>query len=245
MRLIHGSAMSTVHQNAIKNAHRLLGKCVLFRGLQEKDRDAMVARARLRHFKAGETIFLMGETGDSLLAVLDGQVRISVPSTGGRELLLAILHPGEFFGEMAVLDGKPRTADAHAITDCDLAVLSRTDVLAFLHSQPEALISLVDVLCDRLRQTDRHIAEVALLNLPVRLAKVLLRIAKLDETPRLEWRNITINKPQRELASMIGGARESVNKCLRQWQQAGLVRVEDSSITITNPIALAEIAETS
>jgi CRP/FNR family cyclic AMP-dependent transcriptional regulator len=235
--------MTTINPNSIENARRLLEKCLLFRGLPADKRDVLSARARIVHFAAGQNIFMMGEPGTSLMAVLNGEVRISVTSSGGRELLLAILYPGEFFGEIAVLDGKERTADAHAVTDCDLAVLDRADVLDFFHHQPEALISLVEVLCERLRQTDQHIGDVALLQLPARLAKVLLRIAKLDKVASPERHITPIDLPQREIANMIGAARESVNKCLRRWQQSGIVRVDDNSITITNPMALAAIAE--
>jgi CRP/FNR family transcriptional regulator, cyclic AMP receptor protein len=235
--------MSTESPNSIENARRLLGKSLLFRGLPADKRDVLSAHARIVHFNAGQNIFMMGEPGTSLMAVLNGEVRISVPSAGGRELLLAILQPGEFFGEIAVLDGRNRTADAQAATDCDLAILDRAEVLNFLHHQPEALIGLVEVLCGRLRQTDQHIAEVALLNLPVRLAKVLLRIAKLDESAGTEQDITTIDLPQREIANMIGAVRESVNKCLRRWQKSGILRVEDNSITITDPVALAAIAE--
>src|SRR5262249_22606850 len=114
--------MATGTTNSIENTHRLLEKCTLFRGLPTEDRDRLIARARIRHFAAGQTIFTMGAPGDSMLAVLNGEVRISVPSYRDRELQLAILQPGEVFGEIAVLDGKERTADAQAITDCDLAV---------------------------------------------------------------------------------------------------------------------------
>ena len=199
------------------------------------------ARARIVHFTAGQNIFMMGEPGTSMMAVLNGEVRISV-SSSGRELILTILHPGEFFGEIAMLDGNHRTADAQAVTDCDLAVLNRADVLDFFHHQPEAVMSLVEVLCERLRETDQHFGDVALLPLPVRLAKVLLRVAKLDEVRPPRGPITQIHFAQRELANMIGAARESVNKCLRQWQQSGIVRVDASSITITNPAALVEIA---
>jgi CRP/FNR family transcriptional regulator, cyclic AMP receptor protein len=225
-------------RNAIENARRLLKKCALFRGLPADKRDALSARARIVHFTAGQNIFMMGEPGTSMMAVLNGEVRISV-SSSARELILAILHAGE----IPLLDGKNRTADAQAVTDCDVAVLNRTDVLDFFHHQPETVMTLVEVLCERLRETDQHFGEVALLRLPVRLAKVLLRIAKVDEvrTPRGPFTRIHVS--QRELANMIGGARESVNKCLHEWQQAGIVRVNDSWITIANPAALAEIAE--
>jgi len=97
-------------------------------------------------------------------------VRISVPSPEGREIVLAILQPGEVFGEIALLDGKERTADA--MTGCDLAVLERRDVMEFLERQPNAWPRLVEVLCGRLRASDLHMAELAMQPLPVRLAKV-------------------------------------------------------------------------
>src|SRR5205814_5197100 len=111
-----GTVMVSPERHApIDHARRLLADCILFRGLVENERDAVVSRARLRHFAAGETIFLMGSPGDSMMAVLSGQVRISVPSPEGREIVLAIFQPGEVFGEIALLDGKERTADARAM----------------------------------------------------------------------------------------------------------------------------------
>ena len=229
--------------NSIEDIRELLAHCVLFRGLDPEKRDVLVARARIRHFAAGQNIFMMGSPGDSMLAVLTGTVRISVPSAEGRELLLAIVHPGEFFGEIAVLDGKERTADAQAVTNCELAVLNRASVLEFLHREPGALLSLVEVLCERLRQTDQHIAEVALLQLPARLAKVLLRLASSGEAPTAGRAPANIDHPQRELGNMIGASRENVNKCLGAWQRAGILEIQDRSIRIKNVAALKDIAE--
>ena len=101
-------------KDAIIEARRLLGNCVLFEGLSDSERSAISARARMRTFDAGENIFAIGSPGDQMMAVLSGSVRISVPSNDGKELLLAIIHPGEVFGELAVLDGKERSADALA-----------------------------------------------------------------------------------------------------------------------------------
>jgi CRP-like cAMP-binding protein len=175
-----------------------------------------------------------------MMAVLSGQVRISVPSPEGREIVLAIFQPGEVFGEIALLDGKERTADARAMTACDLAILERRDVFAFLERQPNAWPRLVEVLCDRLRTTDQHIAEVALLQLPVRLAKALLRMADADASG-----NSAVQLSQRELGNIVGAARESVNKCLREWQRSGLVRIEGTSITIADRATLQDVAEQS
>jgi CRP-like cAMP-binding protein len=105
----------------------------------------------------------MGSLGDSMMAVLTGNIRISVSSSEGKEIVLAIMQPDDFFGELALLDGKARSADAKAIADCSLAVLERRDVLAFFDRHPSAWLGLVQVLCRRLRATTERTAEVALL----------------------------------------------------------------------------------
>src|SRR6266850_5284874 len=169
-------AMETVNRSELEEGRRLLAECPLFSGLRGEERNSLVARAHMRKFAAGENIFMMDEPGDSMMAVLSGNVRISVSSPEGKEIILAILNPGEAFGEIAVLDGKGRTADAKALTECSLAVLDRRDVIAFFERHPQAWLKLVEVLCERLRVTDQQIAEVALLELPARLAKAMLRI---------------------------------------------------------------------
>src|SRR5271165_4521293 len=151
-----------------EDARRLLSDCILFRKLAPQERNALVARAHMRRFEAGDTIFLMGALHDSMIAVLSGDVRISMPSADGKEVVLAIVHAGDVFGEIAMLDGKPRSADAKALTACNLAVLNRRDVLAVLERNPSAWLGLVEVLCSRLRRTDHHLVELALLGLPVR-----------------------------------------------------------------------------
>src|SRR5437899_3792975 len=235
--------MSPLSQNSLDDARRQLANCVLFRGLVTGERDAVVGRARMRHFAAGETVFLMGSPGGSMMAVLSGTVRISIPSQEGREIVLAILQKGEVFGEIALLDGKERTADARAMTASDLAILERRDVFAFLERQPNAWPRLVEVLCERLRATDQHIAEVALLQLPVRLAKALLRIADAEAPAALGQPAVKLQLSQRELGNLVGAARETVNKCLREWQRSGLVRIEGTSITIADRATLQGVAE--
>lgn len=218
---------------ALTEARRLLGECILFRGLEPKERTGLVAQARIRRYESGETIFQMGSSGDSMMAILSGSVRVSVRSSEGREAVLAILQSGEVLGEIALLDGKERTADARALTTCSLAVLERRDVLAFLDRYPRGWHGFVEVLCGRLRHTDTHIAEVAFLELPARLSKALLRIA---------GSNGRISLSQRELGNMVVATRESVNKCLGDWQRQGIVRVEENAILIIKPDELAQFA---
>jgi CRP/FNR family cyclic AMP-dependent transcriptional regulator len=226
----------------LKEARRLLGNCILFSGLSAEEREAIVARARIRTFSAGEIVFNIGSPGDYMMAVLSGTIRISVPSPDGKELLLTIIQPGEVFGELAVLDGKERSADAVAESACTLAMLSRHDLMSFFERNPSAWPKLVEVLCQRLRRTDQIFAEVALLQLPVRLAKTMLRLLD-PQTSSATEKGAKIRFSQRELANMVGGTRESVNRCLRSWQRRGIVQVLEGSIMVTDQPALEAIAE--
>ena len=225
---------STAEKTALAEAHRLLGECILFRGLNATERKGLVAQARIRRYEAGETIFLMGSSGDAMMAILSGSVRVSVRSSEGREAVLAILQSGEVLGEIALLDGKERTADARALTASTLAVLERRDVLAFLDRHPRGWHGFVEVLCGRLRHTDQHIAEVAFLELPARLSKALLRIA---------GSNDRVSLSQRELGNMVVATRESVNKCLGDWQRQGIVKIEESAIVVVKRGELQHLAE--
>jgi CRP/FNR family cyclic AMP-dependent transcriptional regulator len=231
-------------ETALKEARGLLGNCILFSGLSAEERAAIVARARIRSFSAGETIFTLGSPGDQMMALLNGTIRISVPSADGKELFLTIIQPGEVFGELAVLDGKERSADAVAENACTLAMLSRQDILSFFERHPSAWPRLVEVLCQRLRRTDQAFAEVALLQLPIRLAKAMLRLLD-HQTDSVSAKKAKIRFSQRELANMVGGTRESVNRCLRNWQRRGIVQISEGSIIVTNQDALEDIAEPS
>jgi CRP/FNR family transcriptional regulator, cyclic AMP receptor protein len=229
-------------KRTLKEACYLILNCSLFGGLRPDERAEVVALARVRTFNAGETIFAIGSPGDQMMALLSGTIRISVPSSGGKELLLAMIQPGEVFGELAVLDGKERSADAVAETACTVAILDRRNILSFFERNPSAWPSLVKVLCQRLRHTNQVFAEVALLELPVRLAKAMLRVLHWEaDSAAAEPAKIRFS--QRELANMLGGSRESVNKCLRNWQRTGVVRIAGGSIIISDRRALENIAD--
>jgi len=227
----------------LEEARQLLGNCILFRGFKADERDAILGRVRTRAFKAGETVFTIGSPGDNMMAVLNGTIRISVPAPDGKELLLAILQPGEVFGELAVLDGKERSADAVANSPCTLAILDRRDMLSFLEQHPAVWLKLITVLCERLRHTDQQLAEVALLQLPARLAKTMLRISNDESRSTASPGQPTIQLSQQELANMVGGTRERVNKCLAAWRREGLVKMSGGTITISNMPALQLISE--
>ena len=176
-----------------------------------------------------------------MMALLSGTIRISVPSADSKELVLTIIQPGEVIGELAVFDGKERSADAIAETACTLAVLERQDVLSFFERNPAAWPKLVEVLCERLRRTDQAFAEVAMLPLPARLAKTMLRLLR-DRGDSAAADALKIQFSQRDLGNMVGGTRESVNRCIREWQRTGLVQVSEGVIVVNNASALEKIA---
>lgn len=230
-------------QDLVATSRGLLGQCDLFRGLAADARAGLIAQARNRKFAPEEAIFMMGSSGDSMMVVLTGQVHISMPSADGKEIVLAILGPGEIFGEIAMLDGKERTADAKAATECSLAILYRRDVLKFFEQYPAAWSSIVSVLCERLRNTDQQMAEVAMVALPVRLAKALLRMATLGRPSGTGLVASQIRLTQRELGNVVGATRESVNKHLGDWQRKGIIQITEGMITIAHQSALENVAQ--
>ncbi len=178
------------------------------------------------------------------MAVVSGNVCVSVASPDGKQLVLATLGPGDIFGEIAVLDGRSRTADATAVGTCDLAILDRQDVLSFLNQYPRAWLPLVQVLCDRLRHADELLTELALFQVPTRLAKTLLRLSKsTNRESSSDNKCLQVNLGQQELANLMGATRESVNKCLSGWQQAGIVHIRGRLITIEDKASLLRLAK--
>jgi len=216
---------------------QVLEKSTLFGFLDEKVRRGIMGHAISRSFNAGESIFRLGDDGDSMMAVILGTVRISRPTVRGREIILADLRPGELFGEIAVLDGMQRSADARALTNCELLVLTRRDVLEFLKNNPAASMKLMEILCARIRRSDERMAEIAFFNLPVRLAKILLSYQPASHGA------IKLSLSQTELAEMAGGTREKVNRCLREWQREGILELKNRWTIVLKPQALRELLD--
>jgi CRP/FNR family transcriptional regulator, cyclic AMP receptor protein len=225
----------------VREGAQLLEKCRLFRALDEQTRFQLASRAHRYRFAAGESIFEIGSAEQSMLAVLNGTVRITARSPNGREIALADLGTGEVFGEVALLDGRGRTASAVALSACELLVFERRDVMAFLENHPQACLRLLETLCERLRQADERITEVAFSELSVRLAKVLLTKAIIPKGARDDTKRPKVALSQRELAMLIGGTRESVNRCLRDWQRRGIVHLGGGWIVIDTPAVLEGI----
>lgn len=216
---------------------RLLSKCILFQALGEDERHGLVARMRQRTFKSREPIFHIGAPGQSMLLILKGSVRVSLPGPKGKVVILADLGAGELLGEVALLDGKERSADATALTNCAVAVLERRDVVAFLESRPDICLKLLELMCTRLRKSDERMAEIAFFELPARLAKVLLDRAGTSPSGAAK-----LSLSQSELAGMINASRENVNRCLRDWQRRGIVSVNERWISVLQRDTLSSMA---
>jgi CRP/FNR family transcriptional regulator, cyclic AMP receptor protein len=211
-----------------------------FSQLSQRDLDSLLSHARNEHYRARQLIFARGSPGRSMMAVLCGSVKISLPSVAGREVVLAILEAGEIFGEMALLDGSERTADATALTDCDLLVIDQRDFVPFLESRADLCIVLLKLLCRRLRQTNEHVEGALFERLDTRLARALVRLSVSSDGTKQGPRRVHIT--QSELAGMLGAARESVNKHLHAWQRAGLLELGSREILIPDLSAIERLA---
>jgi CRP/FNR family transcriptional regulator, cyclic AMP receptor protein len=222
-------------------ASKLLQKCALFETLDEKERHELSGHAHARSFAAGQSICRLGDRGDSMMAVAVGTVRISLPTAKGKELILADLPAGELLGEIALLDGMPRSADATALTNCELIILERRDVLPFLERNPAACLKLMEMLCRRIRRSDERMYDIAFFDLPVRLAKTVLHYAR--QSAQGDGGSVKLSLSQNELAEMAGGTRENVNRCLRGWQRDGIVDLKDGWTIILKPQSLRDLVD--
>jgi len=202
--------------------------------------DALNRLASYSHTKsvsAGTTIFKKGDPGTSLFAVLSGTVRISNQSSDGKDAVLNMITAGGICGEIALLDGQPRTADAFAVSNCELMFIDRRDFVPLVTQSPEIALKLIEILCGRIRRTSEQVEDMTFLDLPGRLAKTLLWLsAQSGSSPT---RKVSIT--QREIGQIIGMSRESTNKQLREWEDKKWVKLERGGLVVLDPRPLSEI----
>jgi CRP/FNR family transcriptional regulator, cyclic AMP receptor protein len=214
----------------------LLGRHPLFRELGRGVVDRIAAYATTKGVKRGTPIFAKGDAGTCLFAVCSGTVEVAVLSAEGKNAIVNLIKEGEVFGEIALLDGRPRTADAVAFTDCVLMVIERRDFLPLLREQPDIAVKLLEILCARVRRTTEQVEELMFLNVESRLAKTLCRLAESKDPPH------RISITQRALGEIVGVSREETNKQLQIWSGNGVVRLERGGIVVLRPTILAEAA---
>jgi CRP/FNR family cyclic AMP-dependent transcriptional regulator len=218
----------------------ILRKHPIFSDLESDAFDQLCRYVKHSKLKRGVTIFSKGDAGNCLYAVISGAVKISTSSAEGRSAILNLIGTGEVFGEIALLDGRERTTDAIANSDCELFVIDRREFIPFLHGQPALAMKFIELLCERLRWTSEHIEQIILQDLPGRLASALIR---LTERHRLSPGNRTIAITQQEISEMVGMSRESINKQLRAWASRNWVRLEHGAIVVLDTASLQELAE--
>ncbi len=228
----------------ILTAKAILQRNYLFRGLPEVSLERVASLASRRTYDKGAVIFAQGDEGDALYGVAGGRVRISASGSGGQEVFLNIMEPGDTFGEIAVMDGLPRTAGATAIERTVLIVIQRLDFLQLLEREPQLAIHLLKLLCERLRWTSEIVEEAAFLPGPARLAKRLLILTTLHgRSAGVGAMELRIS--QSDLARFLGISRQIANQNLRTWHKKGWVELARSRIVVRNAEALRRvIAET-
>ena len=217
----------------------LLRNHSLFRDLPAAVIEHLGSYMKTRRVVRGTTIFAKGDPGTGLMGVLAGTVKVSVASADGKDIVLNLFHEGEVFGEIALLDGRPRTADATAMSDCELVVIERRDFVPFLSDHPDVMLKFIEILCSRLRRTSEQVQDITFLNLPTRLAKTLLQLTAAEDGSATA-RKAAVT--QREISQMIGISRESTNKQLRAWAKRGWIRLERGGVNVIAPDKLAAIA---
>jgi CRP/FNR family transcriptional regulator, cyclic AMP receptor protein len=206
----------------------------MFADIGADELQRLSAFCHIRHLDAGEMLFQKGDPGDALFAVRRGQIRIETGASDGGRLTLNFLAPGDLFGEVAVLDGQSRTADAAAGEPTELFVLRRDDFLGFLEREPKVAVKLIMLLCRRIRWVSERTEESVLQPLPVRLARRLCALAS-DFGPE-------VHISQEQLGIFVGAARESVNRQLQLWRKEGILDLQRGRILLHNMKKLTAVA---
>jgi CRP/FNR family cyclic AMP-dependent transcriptional regulator len=218
----------------------VLRKVPLFATMREGDILAFAELVRERSFPKGSVIVFEDDPGDALYLVARGQVKVVLIGEDGREVILSVLGEGNFFGEMSLIDEKPRSATVIAMVDSVVLVLRREDFQARLRTSPEIAIALLRELSRRLRRADEKIGSLVLLDVNGRLADLILRLAEEEGGDR-----ITKKLTHNVLAQMIGSSRETVSRTMRDFVERDLVQVTRKEITILNRPLLERAARRS
>lgn len=208
----------------------------LFGGLDEDGLEGLIRGMRVRKFRRGETVFHVGDPGDALFIVMSGSIKITLPADTGDEAILATLRPGDFFGELALLDGAPRSATAIAIEPTETYILPRERFRDLIATEPVMREALLATLAAEVRRLTHHVEELHFLDITGRLASRLSRLANESGATTLPDGSIRLAGPltQGDLAAMIGCTRQSVNKLLGMFTDDGLIRLERDRIVVLN-----------
>ncbi len=221
----------------------LLRKVPLLAGLTDADREALAAAVSRRRYRKGDIVCQKEEPGHALFIVERGSVRIYLPSAQGNDLILAVLGTGDFFGDISLLDGQPRSASASAVGEATILTLERADFIALITRRPAAAMAVLEAVARRLRETDEMASDLAFLDVAGRLAKKLVELASSHGVERADGILIDLPVTQEELANMIGVTRESVNRNLSDFRRRGLIKNQGRKIVIADAARLRKRGE--
>ncbi len=209
-----------------------LGGSPLFAALDDESKDTLRRTMDEVRLPRGGTLFTEGEPGDRLYVVTQGKIKLGRTSPDGRENLLAILGPGEMFGELSLFDPGPRTATATAVTDVKVIGVGHDDLQPWLTGRPEVAAQLLGALAQRLRRTNEAMADLVFSDVPGRVAKALLDLARRFGVQSEDGLHVTHDLTQEELAQLVGASRETVNKALADFASRGFLRLEARAVVI-------------
>ena len=217
----------------------ILARAGIFQGVDPDAAMALGSQLETVDYPRGSAIFSEGELGDRLYIVVVGKVKLGRRSADGRENLLSVLGPSDMFGELSVFDPGPRTSTATAVTDVQLATMERNTLLQWIRARPEIAEQLLRVLARRLRRTNNSLADLIFTDVPGRVAKQLLQLARQFGSQEGTGTRVTHDLTQEELAQLVGASRETVNKALADFGQRGWLRLEGKSVILLDPERLA------
>jgi CRP/FNR family transcriptional regulator, cyclic AMP receptor protein len=207
----------------------------IFASLSDGDRQALAETCRRRHFRLGQVLFHEGDPGSALYLLLSGQVKIVRESSEDGEIILHVCGPGECLGEMALLDGAPRSATAEALERVEALMLYREEFLALLDRRPTVARAMMGSLAERVRRLNEQLRDAARLDVAGRLAKTLLALANQHGQDTPEGIRITLRLTQAELAQMVGAARQTVTTQLSWFRDRGILSIGRNGITLHRP----------
>jgi CRP/FNR family cyclic AMP-dependent transcriptional regulator len=214
----------------------------LFKGLPGDILDKIAKLRVRRRLEPGEVLFRKGDPGDALYGVMAGRLRIHANATDGRDALLNIMGPGDVFGEIALIDGLPRTADATAIDKVELVMLRRAEFLDLLRRENELTLHLLELTCRRLRWLSDMVEDATFLSAPARLAKRLLHLAEQNGEKSDGGIRINLRLSQRAIGELAGLSRETTNKHLRNWSRLGWITLKRETIVLRTLQPLQDLA---
>lgn len=210
----------------------LLQSVALFWDLSEEELGYISEKMIARHYESGKFIFLEDSEGEQCFFVVQGSVKVTRLSKDGREVILAMLNEGEFFGEMALLDGESRSANVIALEETEVLTLNRGDFLVVLHDYPQIAIQLLKEMADRLRKSDRQIASLSLSDAEKRIALCIIRFA--DEQGIIKRGQVSIPKMpiQQDIANMAGTSRETVSRAINLLEKEHYIKRQGRELLI-------------